>query len=158
MRASFWALAAPALAGALWLVADDVARTLRAPARADSFAEAIRNDGPEQVYALIRAGQDPNAPVTFSHPDLTGDREIHVVPIVLAVATHNDNVVMTLMSVGATLTEPRGSNAVCLARRLGYDDIATLIVRDAPIRGTVTCPPAVNSTYPLLDFTDQSGP
>ena len=125
------------------------------PPRAGSLADAIRNDGPEQVYAEIRAGADPNAPITFSHPDLTNDQDVLVQPIVLAVARNNDNAVRTLMSVGARMDLPGNRNAVCLARRLGYDDLAAVIIRDGRIVDDISCPPPSNEKYPLLDFAER---
>ena len=150
-------LALPAVVGAVWLSAAAIVRAITpgpVDAASGTFADAIGGSGPEQVFAFIRAGADPNAPVTFSHPDLTNDQEVRVSPIALASARHNGNAVMTLMSFGARMDLPRNQNAICLARRLGYDDIATMIVRDAPLTGAVTCPPAGNAKYPLLDFTE----
>jgi hypothetical protein len=150
-------LGLPAIVGAIWLSVSGVVRAIernRVGETSGSFADAIRNSGPEQVFAFIRSGVDPNAPVVFSHPDLTGDEPVRVVPMVLAVALHNVNAVMTLMSGGARMDLPRNRKAICLARRLGYDDIATMIVRDAAIQDAVACPLAGNSAYPLLDFSE----
>jgi hypothetical protein len=124
------------------------------PPRIGSLADAIREGSPEPVYAEIHAGANPNTPIAFSHPDLTGDQEVTVAPIVLAVARHSDNAVMTLMSFGARMDLPQNSQAVCLARRMGYEDIAAMIVRDGQIVGNVSCPAAVHTKYPLLDFVE----
>jgi hypothetical protein len=124
------------------------------PPRIGSLADAIRNGEPEPVYAEIHAGANPNTPIAFSHPDLTGDREVMVAPMAAAVARHSDNAVMTLMSFGARMDLPRNRNAVCLARRLGYDDIAAMIVRDGRMTGEISCAAPSNTKYPLLDFAE----
>lgn len=126
------------------------------PARVGSLAQAIWDDGPEEVYAEIHAGASPNSPVAFSHPDVTNDQEVLVSPMVLAVARNSDNAVRTLMSFGARLDSPATRQAICLARRMGHGDIAAIIARDAPIAGNVSCPAAGNAKYPLLDFVERS--
>jgi len=151
-----WYLAAPALLGALWLCADDVARVVapRPVTTSRTLAEAIRNEGPEATYAFIRGGVDPNVPVAFRDSDMTGDRDVVVAPLVLAVARGNDNAVMTLLSFGVKMDVPGNRKAVCLARRLG-NGIDQMIVRDGPITAPIECPAPSNTQFPLLDFVER---
>jgi hypothetical protein len=147
----------PAVVGALWICVNDVARIV-APSPAttsETLAEAIRNEGPEAVYAFIHSGVDPNVPVAFRNDDMTGGREVTVAPIVLAVARGNDNAVMTMLSFGANMELPSNRKAVCLARRLD-NGMEAMIVRDGRVSGPIDCPPASDTKFPLLDFVEDA--
>jgi hypothetical protein len=149
-------LAAPAVAGALWFVATDVSE-LTAPSAATtafaSLADAIQHGQVEDAYAFINTGTDPNAPIPFRDPQLTADREVNVSPLMLATATNNDNAVMMLLSFGARMDLPQNALAICLARQLGHQDIAEMIIRDVKPAPTVTCPQAPSDALaPLLTF------
>lgn len=154
-------LAAPAVIGALALVVLDSRDVIRQSAVRDgllpegSFADAIRNGGVEDAYAFVRAGVDPNEPIAFSHADLTAGHAIIVAPLVLAVATHNENVVTMLLGFGVRMDRPGNRRAVCLAKRLGYDDLAATIVRDGRPASPIDCSTIASSAGPpLLDFAD----
>ena len=156
MRTTAWCIGLPAIVSALWLCANDVARIVLPPTEttSETLAEAIRNEGPEATYAFIRRGVDPNLPVAFRNGDMTGDREVTVAPIVLAVARGNDDAAMTLLSFGTNMELPSNRKAVCLARRLD-NGMEQMLVRDGRISGPIECPPASNAKYPLLDFVER---
>ena len=119
----------------------------------DSLAAAIQHGQVEDAYAFISTGTDPNAPIPFSDPQLTADQQVNVSPLMLAVATNNDNTVMMLLSFGARVDLPQNAMALCLARQLGHDSIAGMILRDVTPTPRITCPQAqVDSPGPLLAF------
>ena len=156
MRSIAWCIALPALLGAVWVCADDVARVVvpRPATTSETLAFAIRNEGPEATYAFIRNGVDPNTPVAFRDSDMTNDRDVLVAPIVLAVARGNDNAVMTMLSFGANMELQRNRKAVCLARQLG-NGMEQMIIRDGRITGPIDCPAPSNTQFPLLDFVER---
>lgn len=121
-----------------------------------SLGEALRGGELEQAFAFIRAGQDPNRPVVFRDQETTGDREILIAPLLIAVAYNRDDSVSMLMSAGARLDAPGNRFAVCLANRLGHEDIAELIIRDGRLAASdVTCPEATPSPEaPLLVYVE----
>ena len=153
-------IAAPVVIAAVGLSAIEAGRFMRPPSPrygeqpAGSLAYALRHNGVEQSYAFIRAGADPNAPIVFRDPEITGDREVSISPLLVAVAVKNENAVMMLLSFGARMELPGNRQAVCLARRLGYDDIADIILRDGgPAATADACPePHASSEPPLLAF------
>jgi hypothetical protein len=74
-------------------------------------------------------------------------------PLMLAVSSNKDNTVMMLLSFGARMDLPQNQLADCLARRLGYDDLAAMIARDGKPPRDVTCPePPSGAAAPLLAF------
>ena len=153
-------LALPALVGAVGICALDARDLIWPPSPeyiepAGSFADAIRKGDVEDAYAFVRAGVDPNTPIAFRDPDLTRDREVRLSPLLLAVAAHNENVVMMLLSFGARLDLPGNARALCLATRLGYRDLAEMIVRDGRPASDGRCP-EVNgdASAPLLAFVE----
>ena len=124
-------IAAPPVIGAVALTAIEAGRFMRPTsprglAPAGSFADAIFG-GVEPAYAFIRAGRDPNIPIAFRDHDLTGDRQVMVPPLVLAVATQDRDTVMMLLSFGVRMDLPGNRAASCLATRLGYTEIAAII-------------------------------
>jgi len=122
---------------------------------AGSLADAIADGDVERAYAFIRAGQDPNATIPFSHPDLTGDRQVMVSPLLLAVATHRDNVVSMLLSFGARLDLPQNKFAVCLAQQTGDKQIAEILMKLGGPAAKVECPaPKPGLLAPLLAFVE----
>src|SRR5262249_27099944 len=129
-----WLLAAPAVVGALWIafteVRDSAATSSRVPEFA-SIADAIRHGEVEDAYAVLSTGAAPNAPIPFSDAQLTSDRPVMISPLMLAVSSNKENTVMMLLSFGARIDLPQNELAGCLARRLGYDDLAAMILRDA---------------------------
>jgi len=151
-----WMLIAPAIAGAVWIgitEAREVARPLPTVTTFDSLADAIQHGQVEDAYAFISGGTDPNEPIPFSDSQLTGDHHTSVSPLMLAVATNKDNVVMMLLSFGARMDLPQNELAHCLARQLGHDDIAAMIARDARPAPKVTCPEVqADASAPLLAF------
>ena len=144
----------PAYVQVLNAMADQGLRPASALTPSMSFATAIAEGAVEHAYALIRRGQDPNAPVTFRHPDITGEREVSVTPLMLAVATGRDNAVSMLLSVGVRLDAPGNRGAVCLATQLEREDITAILIRyGIPAPAPCSAPPAA-STPPLLAFVD----
>jgi hypothetical protein len=137
-RRSAWTaalLALPAVAAALGLTAIEVYRVAdpaaalfgEPPAR--SIAEAIRRGrGVEQVYAFIRSGLDPNERVTVRDSDYTGGETIEVSPLLLAVASRDANVVQMLLEHGVRLDLPQNRYAWCLARDMGHDETAGVLL------------------------------
>ncbi len=167
MPRSFWfsrlhlvasLLAAPAVISALAIGASHARDLVRPePSRysdpVGEFADAITKGGVEDAYAFVRAGTDPNTPIAFRDPGLTGGRQIMISPLLLAVAAHNENVVMMLLSFGARMDLPANARAACLANRLGDRTIAEMIVRDARPAPDVTCPDVTpDPAAPLLAF------
>jgi hypothetical protein len=121
-----------------------------------SFVEALWAGDLEGAFAYIRAGHDPNMPVAFRQQELTGGRDIMVAPLLIAVANNRDDSVAMLMSVGARLDAPGNRFAVCLANRLGHEDIARLIIRDGgPTASNGTCPAiAASPEAPLRAYVE----
>jgi hypothetical protein len=104
---------------------------------------------------LIHAGQDPNVPIPFRHADLTGDREVRVSPLLLAVASHSENAVHMLLGNGVRMDLPANRLAVCLAAQLGHEDLAEIIAHDGVPVVKVECPPVKADVMPpLLAFTE----
>ena len=151
-------IAAPVVIAALGLSAIEAGQAMRPPSQRyralppGSFADVLRHNGVEQAYAFIRAGTDPNAPIAFRDPEITGGREVSASPLMVAVATKNENAVMMLLSFGARMELPGNRQAVCLARRLEYDDIADLILRDGGPAASADQCPEPPSEPPLLAF------
>jgi hypothetical protein len=138
-----WCLAMPAIVGALWIAATgigDPAVPSSDEPPAASMAEAIHHGEVEDAYAFISAGADPNAPIPFTDPELTGGRRVMISPLMLAVAANKENTVMMLLSFGARLTLAQNELAPCLAERLGYSALAAMIIRDGRPPREVTCP------------------
>src|SRR5262245_37054270 len=94
-------IAAPAIVAAFGLPAIEAYRVVNpgAPLYGDppaaTIAEAIQrgNQGVEEAYKFIAAGQDPNRPILVNDANLTGGRALMVSPLMLAVAARNRNVV-----------------------------------------------------------------
>jgi hypothetical protein len=140
------ALGISALEAYRWLQPD---ASLFAPP-AMSLADAIANDDVRRTYELIRAGQDPAAPITVRHPDLTADRAVEVPPLVWAVAMESDWAVsMLLLRFGVHLDAQTQRRAVCLAERLRRPDIVRLLLPDVhdPVE---SCPDRKDSEEALL--------
>jgi hypothetical protein len=155
---------APAVVGAVGLVGTEVYRVfspdapLFADPPAESFLQAVQrgNQGMEEAYRFIAAGQDPNQPITVTDEDLTGGRTVRASPLLVAVAARNRNVVMMLLNVGARLDLPQNKPAVCLARALQNEEIASILERDALVTAPVPCPPRlVGATAPLVEAADE---
>ena len=150
-----WMLAAPALIGALWIASTE----LRDPTAArpnspvfESMADAIQHGEVEDAYAFVSAGANPNAPIPFNDAELTSGHPVMISPLMLAVSSNKENTVMMLLSFGARMDLPQNELAACLARRLGHDDLAAMILRDGNPR-EVTCPePPPDAPAPLLAF------
>jgi len=119
-----------------------------------SLGEALRRRDLENAFLFIRAGQDPNQPIRFRDPILTGDREIMISPLLIAVASNNDDGLMMLMSVGARFDAPGNQFAGCLAARLGHEGIAEMITDyGGPAASPNACPDAASDpSAPLTAF------
>ena len=151
-----WLLAAPAVVGALWIASTELrgsdAASSSMPAF-ESIAEAIRHGEVEDAYAFVSAGTDPNATVPFSDPELTATYRVMISPLMLAVASNKENTAMMLLSFGARMDLPQNELASCLATRLGYGDLAAMILRDGRPAREVRCPePPPDAAAPLLAY------
>lgn len=154
-------VATPAVLVACLLVALEANRLMEQRFRpvpdASSFAQALRSGDYEQAFEFLReSGSDPNAPIRFRDAELTGNREIMVTPLVIAVATRVDNTVRMLMTAGVRIDAPGNRYALCLAHQLGDKTIADVITHDGgPGASTVTCPAtAPTRDAPLLAFVE----
>ncbi len=153
-----WMLAAPAVIGAFWIASTEVGDLTAGSSSAQvpvfaSIADAIQHGEVEDAYAFVSAGADPNAPISFSDAELTSGHPVRISPLMLAVSRNKENTVMMLLSFGARMDLPQNELADCLARRLGYDDLAAMIVRDGKPAREVTCPePPSGAAAPLLAF------
>lgn len=117
------------------------ASPLFAPPASASMADAIAHDDARAAFEFIRAGQDPNTVVTVRHEELTGGRPVEVLPLIWAVATQSDNSAAMLLGFGARLDPSTKRQAVCLATRLGRDDIVQLLHLSGEDASTGPCPP-----------------
>ena len=126
-------LGVPAIVTAIGLSAIEAWRWLSpssplfVPPASASLAEAIARDDARATYEFIRAGADPNGVVTVRHEQLTGGRPVDVLPLIWAVAAQSDSSVATLLGFGARLDPSTKHQTVCLAARLGRDDIVRLL-------------------------------
>ena len=158
VRLVSWLIAAPAIAAAVGLAVIEVGGIMRPPARlgpVGSFADAIRDGSPERAYAFVRAGHDPNELVAFRDAVLTGGLEVKVSPVLLAVASDNENVVLMLLGYGVRMDRPGNRRAACLAARLGRDGLADTIARYGGQVPVVPCPELPASPRPpLLPFLE----
>jgi len=149
-------LAAPAIIGALWISSTEVRDSTAASSSVpvfESIADAIRHGEVEDAYAFVGAGADPNAPISFSDAELTSGHPVMISPLLLAVSSNKENTVMMLLSFGARMDLPQNELAACLARRLRYEDLAAMILRDGRPTREVTCPePPPDAPAPLLAF------
>jgi ankyrin repeat protein len=149
-------LAAPAVIGALWIASTEVRDPTLASSSVppfESMVDAIQHGEVEDAYAFVSAGADPNAPISFSDAELTSGHPVMISPLMLAVSSNKENTVMMLLSFGARMDVPQNELAPCLARRLGYDDLAAMILRDGKPPREVTCPePPPDAPAPLLAF------
>lgn len=137
-------IAAPGIAAALLVLALEGYRLARPDApvftspRAASLAEAIQEREVEAAYAFIREGQDPNVPIPVQDDELTGGRVTMVSPMMLAVASRNENAVLMLLSAGARMDLPQNRLALCLAREIGDEEIVEILADTTA--ATVECP------------------
>lgn len=160
-RALGMVLCVPAVAMSAWLAIVEAtpfgqeASRYRSPPEG-ALAETIQHQGVEQAYAFIRAGHDPNGPIAFSDPELTGDQPMTLSPLLVAVATNQENAVLMLMSFGARLDHPANRHALCLARYLERNDIIEVLERDGGEgpRGECREKPAPDGRPPLRAFFD----
>ncbi|HEY6510207.1 MAG TPA: hypothetical protein VIY56_19425 [Vicinamibacterales bacterium] len=153
VRLVSWLIAAPAIAGAIGLAVIEAGGFMRPPARVGtvgSFAQALQEGGPDRAYAFVRAGHDPNEPIAFRDAALTGGLDITVSPLLLAVASNNENVVLMLLGFGVRTEAPGNRRAACLARRLGHDGLADTITRYGGPLPDVPCPDLPAALQPLL--------
>jgi hypothetical protein len=144
----------PAYVQVLNSMAEQGLRPASAVTPSMSFAAAIAEGAVEEAYALFQRGQDPSALVSYRHPDITGEREVRVTPLMLAIATGRDNSVSMLQSVGVRLDAPGNGGALCLATQLEHEDIIEILMRYG-VPTPAACPAAPPATTPpLLAFVD----
>lgn len=149
-------MAAPAVLGLLALSAIEVYRWIRpestlfvAPSPA-TLASAIQVGDVEGAFGFIRAGANPNRPLEFSDPQVTGGRVVQVSPLLLAAAvSERDSMVLMLLGFGARMDLPPDSLAACLADEVGNAPVAALL-RDHGARPASACPAPVNPGQPPL--------
>jgi hypothetical protein len=128
-------LIAPAAAAAVWIASLEVWRarepesSLFVTPFAFSLTEAIARDDVQRGYDFLRAGQDPNSLIAVRHPEHTGNRDVLVAPIVWAVMSNSPQSVLMLLGHGARLDVPSADTAVCLAQKLGRQEILDLLER-----------------------------
>jgi len=156
MKLIAWMLAAPAVVGALWIASTEL-RGVDAESSSvtvfESIVDAIQHGEVEDAYAFVSRGTDPNALVPFSDAELTSSHPVMISPLMLAVSSNKENTVMMLLSFGARMDLPQNELASCLAKRLGYDDLAAMILRDGRPAREVSCPePPPGATTPLLAY------
>ena len=151
-------VAAPALAAILWIAALEGYRAVQpgsrlftAPAQA-SLADAIQRQDIEGAFAFIHNGQDPNRPVTFSDPALTGGQTIRVSPLLLAVAARNQNAVRMLLGFGARAELLPDVMAACLADSVGDAETAQVLRGTIPVIAAQPCEPSGREPFPLLNY------
>ena len=152
-RVVSWLITAPAIAAAVGLAVIEVGGIMRPPDRigtVGTFADAIRDGSPERAHAFVRAGHDPNDPIAFRDTALTGGLEVKVSPMLLAVASNNENVVLMLLGYGVRMGLPVNRRAACLATRLGRDDLADTITHYGGAVPDVPCPELPVPPQPLL--------
>jgi len=158
-RATLLALliAAPAVLNALTISALEGWRSYQpdsplftAP-RAGSLAAAIARDDVRQAYEFIRDGQDPNGLIEVEDAILTRGRRVMTTPLLWAVAMRSDRSVLMLFGVGATIDADGQRRAVCLAERLGEDDIARLLTRHGGHASSDSCQKDEVGETSLLD-------
>ncbi len=141
-RSAFLAasLIVPAVLGVAaltWLERSPDPRQADPPA---AFGELLRSSEVEDVFALVRTGVDVNRAIRFRDADLTGGQELFVTPLLIATAAKRENTVAMLLSFGARLGAPGNEFAVCLARRMGNDALAEMIVEDSGRTAPTGCP------------------
>lgn len=126
-------LGGPAILTALGLSAMETWRWMRpdsplfaAPAAA-SLAAAIAADDVPGAYRFIRAGQDPNGVIVVRDAVLTRGRQIEVPPLIWAVAAESEGAVAMLLGFGARPDAVTRSQAICLAKQRGREDIVRLL-------------------------------
>ena len=146
-RAVALVMGVPTLVISLCLSAVEVSRVRQPDAplfitpAAASLADAIASGNALGAYELIRGGQDPRQPIAVRHTVLTGGRSMRVSPLVWAVATERNQIVALLWSVGARVDAATGQRAICLAERLGNDEVARLLRAYGEFGPPGPCPP-----------------
>jgi hypothetical protein len=127
-------IAAPAVFVTIALAGIEAYRLIRPDAALfggpppQSLADAITGGfGVEHVYTFIRAGQDPNAPMTVNAPNYTDGRSVTVSPLMLAVAGRDSSSVRMLLNFGARLDLPQNRLASCLAKAMNNDEMIEIL-------------------------------
>jgi hypothetical protein len=157
------ALGAPAVAVALVVIVLEGYRAMQPDSilfvepPAPSLADALEHREVEVAYAFIRQGTDPNAVLTIQDAALTGGRRVEVSPLMLAVASRNENAVKMLLSSGTNVNLPANRYAACLARDLGEKDLETMIVRDGRLASPSACPESTDREPTLLKYVVAPG-
>ncbi len=94
----------------------------------DRAAEAIVDGDVEQLEALLHAGADANAEVSFSHPDFAGGNMVKRRLLVVAAVYGNPRVVDALVRNGATPTLSGNDFAICPAAAFGYQAVVRILL------------------------------
>ena len=144
-------LVVPAIATALGVTGLEAWRwisphsALFAPHAAATLADAIAANDARAAHEFIRAGQDPNGRIAVRHDVITDGQPVEVSPLLWAVATQSEETVAMLLGFGARLDAPAKHQAVCLAVRLGRDDIVELLQLSGPDTSAEPCPASTAS-------------
>lgn len=154
-------IAVPAIAAAIGLTVIEAYRIVSPSAplfggEPASLADAITGGyGVEYAYRFIRAGQDPNEPITVDDPEYTGGRSIKVSPLMLAIAARDENTASMLLTFGARFDLPQNRSARCLAQEIGNQAIIAIIDRygGADLPRTCSDRPSAAAS-PLLRWLD----
>jgi hypothetical protein len=109
-------------------------------AEAGTLEIAVREFGPTHVYAFVEQGSDVNAPIEVVDDELTGGRALQVTPLVMAVAAGNENSMLTLLSLGASVEAPGNAWAICVAGWMGRDDLRLALEEYGGAQTQVSCP------------------
>lgn len=151
-------VAAPALSIAVMLMGLDSGYGVTPDAthrqhRAASLASAIAGgESVETVYGFVRAGDDPDQLVHVAIDGLTGGGDVEVSPLVLAVATRDQNVVQMLLGFGVRPDRPQNRLAWCLALALQEPAIAAAIDGASVSVSREACPAGPPPSSPLAWF------
>jgi hypothetical protein len=155
-------MALPAFVGALGVGVFEGRRlvestaAIEASAVSQSMAAALESGEVEWVHALIRSGHDPSRPIVYRHPDLTGNVAITTTPLLIAVARHDENMVMTLLSSGAGGNAAHSRLAACLAAAIGHAALARSISETVGQPAT-ECPSIAPGVAPLVPVSAAAG-
>ena len=149
-----WLIALPALVCAVGLPLYESSDAAEPPAMPTTFVQALGTRSVEQAYVFIRQGQNPNTLIRFRDDIRTGGQEVLVSPLMIALAGSDDNTAMMLLSFGASMDYAPNRRAVCLAREMGMDDIADLLLSTGRPGPEVDCPPPSGTEYPLLTYVE----
>jgi hypothetical protein len=92
--------------------------------------------------------------IRFRDDVRTDGQDVLVSPLMIALAGSDDNTVMMLLSFGASVEYAPNRRAVCLAREMGMDNIADLLLSTGRPESEVDCPSPSGTGFPLLRYVE----